>query len=261
MADTGYIAIEFFRACAVLAATDASARIYMNQSPQNASYPHVVMSIISREESPTQDSGSAVDTLRIQVDCYAKPSTTESGFRIASRLSDDIRVAASRATNESDYDQIIDGIQEANYLTDYIEDIDLYRVTNDYMVRVKPETSVHSIISSGTYTPTATEVTLIDIITAYEAQYMRVGSTVTVSGNLLLTLDSGNTEGVFRLSLPINSTVADTTDLAGSAVCTSGGDTYVAQIKGGTANNATFEVNWGGGSALVYSYSYTYQII
>jgi hypothetical protein len=136
MADTGITAVKFFRASVIAAATECGSRVYLNQAPQSAAFPYVVLSVVSREESPTQDSGSAVDTFRIQCDCYAKPSTTLSGFERVSIIAGLIRSQVSRSYDTGTYSHIVDSVQEVNYLTDYIEDIDLYRVTNDYLVRI-----------------------------------------------------------------------------------------------------------------------------
>lgn len=260
MADTGYVAIEFFRAVAVAASTAASSRIYINESPQSAAYPHVVMSIISREPSPTQDSGSAVDTYRIQVDCYAKPSTTQSAFKVASTLADNIRVAVSRAYNEADYDQIIDSVQEANYFTDQIPDIDLFRVSNDYMVRVKPEAGVYSTITSGTYTPTITNSVDVSSMTMRQAQYMRVGSVITVSGNFTINSGNGFGESSFEMSLPVSSTIGATEDVAG--VCSSITGNYQGAISGNSSNNtANVSTISEPGQNTTLSFTFTYQVI
>lgn len=117
--------------------TDADLPVYVGVAAQGAEYPFVVIEIVSRNESETQDSGSAVDTYRVQVDCYAKSDNTLSGYATAAALADGIRAVLSRATDYSSYNYDIDGVQEANHLTDYIPEIEVYRATNDYMIRIK----------------------------------------------------------------------------------------------------------------------------
>lgn len=117
--------------------TDADLPVYTGVAAQGATYPFVVIEIVSRDESETQDSGSAVDTYRVQVDCYAKSDSSASGYATAAGLSDGIRTALSRATDYSSYNYDIDGVQEAGHLTDYIPEIEVYRATNDYMIRIK----------------------------------------------------------------------------------------------------------------------------
>jgi hypothetical protein len=139
MADTAIDAIRFMRDTAIAAGTDIGSRIYMSIAPQNAALPFAVMEIISRVESPTQDSGSAVDVYRIQVDVFAKASTTASGFEQAHDIASNLRQAWSRQTDELTYDHAITGFQEVNHLTDFDPDYNAYRVSNDYMVRVNEE--------------------------------------------------------------------------------------------------------------------------
>ena len=117
--------------------TDADRPVYTGVAAQGATYPFVVIEIVSRDESETQDSGSAVDTYRVQVDCYAKSDSSASGYATAAGLSDGIRTALSRATDYTTYTHDIDGVQEAGHLTDYIPEIEVYRATNDYMIRIK----------------------------------------------------------------------------------------------------------------------------
>lgn len=72
-------------------------------------------------------------------------------------------------------------------------------------------------ITSGTYTPTLTNVTNVAASTAYSCQYMRVGSVVTVSG--IVDVDptaTGQTQ--LGISLPIASALPSAvTDVAGVA--------------------------------------------
>lgn len=131
MADTALAAILFLRSTAITADTDLGERIYMSVAPQSAAFPYAVMEIVSRVESPTQDSGSAVDTYRIQVDVYAKAGSGTSGFETASTIAHDLRVAWSREAGDS-----VDSIQESNYFSDFIPDLNVNRVSNDYMIRV-----------------------------------------------------------------------------------------------------------------------------
>ena len=74
-------------------------------------------------------------------------------------------------------------------------------------------------VASGTYTPVASSLTNISATTVQDAQYMRVGNVVTVSG--LISIDVV-TSGVFsslELSLPISSELTDDSELSGTAAC------------------------------------------
>lgn len=138
MADTAVDCIKFLRDTAIAADTDIGERIYMSMAPQNATYPLAVMEIISRVETLTQDSGSAVDTYRVQVDVFSKEGST-SGFFQASTIASELRTAWSRQSNTDDYNNAIDSVQETNYLSDYDPDLGVARVTNDYLIRINPE--------------------------------------------------------------------------------------------------------------------------
>ena len=129
-------AIKHLKTLIEAAATDASTRVYVGVAPQSAVYPMIVMDIVSSEETESQDSGSDVSRFRIQVDMWAKDTALESGFETATELDNDVRGAISRIRAASD-SSFVDGVQEVNFLTDYMPEIDVYRVSRDYMVRVK----------------------------------------------------------------------------------------------------------------------------
>ncbi len=135
-------AIKFMRDTAILTNTDAASRIYVSGAPQSATYPLVVVKVISMAPSPTQDRGSEVDTFRIQVDTYAKQSndiSDISAFEQAHDVASALRTTWSRsASGPGDYDHGIDSIQEEDQREDFNSELSLYRVSNDYMVRVVP---------------------------------------------------------------------------------------------------------------------------
>ena len=110
-----------------------SSRIYIEQGQFEAGYPNVVISVVSREESPTQDTGSAIDEYRVQVDVYARPSSGASAFAAADDIAHKLRAAWSRQN-----DTKIESIQEAGYRTDHYPENDVVLVSNDYMIRVLP---------------------------------------------------------------------------------------------------------------------------
>lgn len=138
---SSFTAVQFVRD-QIINTGEVGQRVYMDAAPQGSTYPLVVMSIISRSEAPTQDSGSAVDTYRIQVDTYAKATTSASSFSIASEIAEAIKVNLSRATYiydplDPEYAHTVDGVQEVNYFTDFIPEIEVHRITNDYLIRIK----------------------------------------------------------------------------------------------------------------------------
>lgn len=116
-------------------------------------------------------------------------------------------------------------------------------------------------LTSGTYTPTITNLTNITSSTARNCTYVRVGNNVTVFGSvdLTTTLAVASTVGI---SLPITSDITDRHDLNGlgnasTAIATNGA------ISGDTGNDRA-ELNFiglaiGGTGTIFFSFSYTIQ--
>ena len=71
-------------------------------------------------------------------------------------------------------------------------------------------------LSSGTYTPTLTNVANVTASTAYACQYMRVGNTVTVSGEIDIDPTVTLTTTQVGVSLPIASALTQTYQAAGT---------------------------------------------
>lgn len=72
--------------------------------------------------------------------------------------------------------------------------------------------------SSGTYTPTVTDLFNIDNVSPAKCQYTRVGNIVTVYGSMLVDTDNINTLASLFLSLPIASDLALANDLNGHGI-------------------------------------------
>lgn len=116
-------------------------------------------------------------------------------------------------------------------------------------------------LASGQYTPTITNNAGTTSLTAYLAQYMRVGNTVTVSGAVAFTTTGTGTVS-FTLTLPINSNLSSsgaTTGIAGTASvdATTAGTGWVQ--GNGVANTAYVYYNEPstGGRSMRYTYTYT----
>lgn len=93
-------------------------------------------------------------------------------------------------------------------------------------------------IAHGTYTPTLTNTTNLDASTAYECQWLRVGSVVTVSGKVDVDPTAGAATSL-GISLPVASNFGATKDCGG--VGSTAGQS--ASIIGDAANNRA-SVNW-----------------
>lgn len=117
-------------------------------------------------------------------------------------------------------------------------------------------------LTSGTYTPTLTDVANLDGSTAYQCQYLRVGSVVTVSGRVDVNPTSAATLTIISLSLPIASNLADTNDLGGTAATVDDITTQAAGMYADTANNRAF-LQWRATDTTNHNmfFSFTYRII
>lgn len=116
--------------------------------------------------------------------------------------------------------------------------------------------------SSGTYTPTLTQVLTTTNPSANIHTYTRIGDIVTVYGSMSLTTASGTDAGV-GISLPVASDFSAATNLNG--LCTSSDPTstaFMGQIKGDATNDRA-ELQFTGvanGSFTIY-YTFQYRVL
>jgi len=117
-------------------------------------------------------------------------------------------------------------------------------------------------LAHGVYTPTRSAEANMDAnVTMTEAQYCRVGNTVTVSGRFTADPTLTATATSFEITLPIASNIGATEDAAGTACCgTIAG--MSAEIIGVVAND-TAKVQWVASdiTSKVWSYTFGYQVI
>lgn len=117
-------------------------------------------------------------------------------------------------------------------------------------------------IASGTYTPTrSAEVNMDGNVTTTEAQYMRVGSTVTVSGRFTADPTLTATATSFEITLPIASNIGAAEDVAGVAFC--GNIASMGAAITGSAANDTAVISWVSTdiTSQTWSYTFSYQIL
>ncbi len=117
-------------------------------------------------------------------------------------------------------------------------------------------------LAAGTYTPTrSAEANTDSNVTMSEAQYLRVGNTVTVSGRFTADPTTTLTTTSFEITLPVASNIGAVEDLAGVAFCGSIA-AQGAEIIGVVAND-TAKVQWIASdvTSQVWSYTFTYQVI
>lgn len=116
------------------------------------------------------------------------------------------------------------------------------------------------VIASGTYTPTLTNEQLITSSTAYQCQYLRVRSVVTVSGQVDIE-PSGISGLAVRLgiSLPIASNILNEQNLGGTGAQV--GSPVAARIHGDATNDrARLTFNSSTTATGTWSFSFTYLI-
>jgi hypothetical protein len=115
-------------------------------------------------------------------------------------------------------------------------------------------------LASGTYTPTPTNATNISASTAHSAQYLRVGSVVTVSGKVDIDATAAGS-AVLRLSLPIASNFANTNECAGTASANGVAGQCAGIIANPTTDEAQLQFIAVDLASNSMYYTYTYRII
>lgn len=123
-----------------------------------------------------------------------------------------------------------------------------------------PNPTLAVVTSSGVYTPTrSAESNLDSSVTTAEAQYLRVGGTVHVSGQFTADPTAGGVAS-FEITLPVASNIGAVSDVAGVASCAATGET--AAITGSVAND-TAVVTWLAVDVASQSWSFvmSYQVI
>lgn len=117
-----------------------------------------------------------------------------------------------------------------------------------------------SLVTSGTYTPTLTEVANLDASTAYACQWLRVGNVVTVSGAVDVNPTTTTTLTRLGLSLPVASNFGSTVHCGGVA--------YAVGLVEGAAifadiTNDRAEIRWTAADVGVFQlcFTFTYRVI
>ncbi len=153
-----------------------------------------------------------------------------------------------------DYDNFIVDAASA-MLEDAQEDI------QDLDAGKQDASAILSSIASGTYIPTLSNVANLGASTAYQCQYLRVGSTVFVSGRVDVDPTLPATVTQLGISLPVASSLESTVDCAGTAFA-SGIAAQGVAIRADEANNRA-EMIWVAGDVTNQPmfFSFGYEII
>ena len=120
---------------------------------------------------------------------------------------------------------------------------------------------VEDSVKSGKYTPTLTNSTNVasSAVNSNVFKYIRVGSTVNVSGWLTITATTANALTELELSLPIASNITSNEDVSGVASTLSGG--YGQVRENATNNTAKMYVQPTSTGNLVWYLEFSYVII
>lgn len=115
------------------------------------------------------------------------------------------------------------------------------------------------VTASGHYTPTLTNTTNITSSTAYQCQYLRVGSVVNVSGRVdIVPTVIGGASTVLGFSLPIASNLGAVEDCAGAG-------SSIAEslaVTGDIANDrASFQYGATAAGTIPIYFSFQYEIL
>lgn len=116
-------------------------------------------------------------------------------------------------------------------------------------------------LASGVYSPTASSATNLDSTpTMSEAQYLRVGNTVTVSGRFTADPTAGAATN-FEIDLPVASNIGAVEDVAGVAFC--GAIAGQGAAVNGVVANDTAQFEWVAVdlTSQTWSYTFSYQVI
>jgi hypothetical protein len=121
-------------------------------------------------------------------------------------------------------------------------------------------------VFSGTYTPVqvSTNTNIATGPTFSACQYMRVGTTVTVSGQIVFTATASATDTIVKISLPIASDFSATRQLAGTgAAFNTGiyGTNNMALIADSTNNCVEMRNRPTTTASTTYSFTFTYQVL
>lgn len=133
-------------------------------------------------------------------------------------------------------------------------------MSGSYYHLTATEHAALSNTASGTYTPTLTNVTNVTASTAYQCQYVRLGSIVTVSGKV--DVDPTGAGAVqLGISLPVASNFANNQECAGTAA-TPAVAYQSAAVVADTANDRA-EMQWIAVDTAnrTMFFTFTYQVI
>jgi len=110
-----------------------STRIYPTIAAQEAVAPYIVVNdAVSNEPQDTKDRPAVLDRIRIQVDCYGRTRKSAVNVHLAVRTALDGYAIGSTVASVK-----LDGIKFETENDAFDEEVDIFRKSADYIIRVK----------------------------------------------------------------------------------------------------------------------------
>jgi len=194
---------------------------------------------------------------------------TDDGTTIASRPAGSFEVQSNAAGHDLAF-QVVPGATPYIALGDLTASGNNTKVIADDSAQTIALTATNGVtingdplpvLTSGTYTPTASAATNLDSTpTMTQAQYMRVGNVVTVSGSFTADPTTTTLATAFEISLPVASDIRDPFEVAGTAVC--GNIVSMCGDISGRPTPNTARVVWKATdvTSQTWSYQFTYLV-
>jgi hypothetical protein len=116
-------------------------------------------------------------------------------------------------------------------------------------------------LASGQYIPVLNNNTNVAGSTAFQAQWLRVGDTVTVSGKVTIDPVQNNQQTILNISLPVPSNFGSQEDLSGVAGCPSVSGQQAGIYADTVGDRAALDFVSGSSSIHDFFFTFSYQII
>jgi hypothetical protein len=117
------------------------------------------------------------------------------------------------------------------------------------------------ILASGQYIPILNNNTNIDGSTSFQAQWLRVGDTVTVSGKVTIDPVQNNQQTILNISLPVASNLSAQEDLSGVAGCPAVSGQQAGIYADIVGDRAALDFVSGSTAIHDFFYHFSYQVI
>lgn len=130
--------VKAYAAANTAANSLAAGRIYPLIAPQGATMPFAVVSLVAIEPNDTKTGAATEDTATVQIDCYAPT------FLGADALADALRRAMDKNPQTLTVGTAsvrVDGVQFVTERQSWEDDTEVFRISQDFRLRVSRSTS------------------------------------------------------------------------------------------------------------------------